>query len=180
VYRVEIGFYPVTDFKRLPVRTPDGQTDTRLVLGQVVVTGPPPAPPAIALDRPLGDTIRLAGVTTRPAPSDGTIRLSAGTPLALDLVWEAHGTPPIDYTVFVQLLDDRGQVVVQHDGQPQGGRFPTSAWRRGDRIGETVTLGAPPPGAYRLIVGMYDLATGQRLPAGAADFIELPDVQVQP
>lgn len=180
VYRVEIGFYPVTDFQRLPVRTPDGQTDTRLVLGHVVVSGPPPTSPAIALDRPLGETIRLAGVTTRPAPTDGAIRLGSATRLSLDLVWEATGTPATDYTVFVQLLDDRGQVAAQHDGQPQGGRFPTSAWRRGDQIGETVTLGVSHPGSYRLIVGMYDLATGQRLRAGGTDFIELPPVEAQP
>ncbi|GIW05221.1 MAG: hypothetical protein KatS3mg060_0026 [Dehalococcoidia bacterium] len=180
VYDVEIGFYPVTDFKRLPVRRPDGQLDSRLVLGRVVVTGPPPAAPAMPLDRPLGEAIRLAGVTARPAPSGGAIRLAPSAPLTLDLVWEALATPPVDYTVFVQLLDERGQVAGQYDGQPQGGRYPTSAWVAADRIGETVTLTAPGPGDYRLIVGMYDLATGRRLSAGGADFIELPPVLVRP
>ncbi|MCS6801399.1 MAG: hypothetical protein RMM58_02900 [Chloroflexota bacterium] len=180
VYSVEIGFYPVTDFKRLPVRTPDGQTDTRLILGRIVVVGPSPAAPALTLDRPLGEAIRLVGVTTRPAPSGGVIRLAPGAALALDLVWEAKAVPPLDYTVFVQLLDEGGRVAAQHDGQPQGGHYPTSAWAPGDRIGETVTLNAPPPGEYRLIVGMYDLATGARLPAGETDFVELPPVQVRP
>jgi Gpi18-like mannosyltransferase len=179
VYAVEIGFYPVTDFKRLPVRTPDGRTDTRLVLGRIVVTGPPATTPALALDRPLDDGIRLVGITAHPDPSGGAIRLAPGTPLRLDLVWEASATPSIDYTVFVQLLDENGRVAAQHDGQPQDGRYPTTAWVAGDRIGETVTLVAPAPGEYRLIVGMYELASGRRLSAGDTNFVEALSVQVR-
>ena len=55
----------------------------------------------------------------------------------------------------------------QWDNPPQAGRYPTTAWAEQDSVVDRYTLtlreGAP-LGQYRLLVGMYDPATGQRLP----------------
>jgi hypothetical protein len=87
--------------------------------------------------------------------------------IALALYWQSTAPLPTDYTVFTQLLGPDGQVYAQWDNPPQAGRYPTTAWAKNDTVVDRYTLtlreGAP-PGDYRLLVGMYDPVTGQRLP----------------
>lgn len=91
----------------------------------------------------------------------------AGDNLELIVVWRALGASAVSYTLFVQAVDDQGGKVGQLDRLPCGGECPTSGWHPGDFIGERLLLPIRPeaqPGSYRLILGMYDLQTGQRLP----------------
>ncbi len=148
--------------------------------GQIVVTGPPPAEPAVRVDRQLGEAIRLTGFSSRPTTADGTIAVRPGEKIALDLAWAAVTDPAADYTVFLQLVDADGRLAGQYDGQPQSGRYPTSVWIAGDRVGDSVSLTAPAPGTYRLITGLYEVTTGRRLPVDGADFIDLARVTVRP
>ena len=70
--------------------------------------------------------------------------------------------------MFTQLIGPDGLVWGQQDNQPQAGRYPTTSWNLRDKVVDRYDLelreGAP-VGEYRLIVGMYDLKTGQRLAA---------------
>jgi hypothetical protein len=69
-------------------------------------------------------------------------------------------------------------VWAQQDNQPQGGRYPTSAWALQDKVIDRYELAlreGTPPGEYRLLIGMYDLATGQRLPAISENGERLPN-----
>ncbi len=95
----------------------------------------------------------------------GGVEVVPGQKLRVRLVWGAGEALPVDYTVTVQVL--RGQALLgQHDGQPAGGRLPTSAWRPGDHVVDVheVDLRAPyDPKTDRVIVGLYDLATMARL-----------------
>jgi mannosyltransferase len=106
-----------------------------------------------------------------------TTALSSGDPLPIMLYWQAIAEMKTDYTVFVQLLDDAGQVVAQVDSQPLAGAAPTTTWFPGEILTDPYTLTLPanlPPGGYRLIGGLYDAATGARLPVTAGgDFVEL-------
>jgi mannosyltransferase len=120
-----------------------------------------PEAPAVALDVRFGEAIRLRGCALpeeRPAPGDI---------LPVTLFWEAQSSVTERYKVTVQLLDDAGQLVAQHDGEPGGGLIPTTAWDVGrawpDRHGVPLPSDLP-PGRYTLIVGLYHLATGERLP----------------
>ena len=73
---------------------------------------------------------------------------------------------PIDYQVFTHLYDGemiRGQL----DGQPVCDNQPTSRWQPGQIIADPYRIpirGDAPTGSVPLTVGMYDLATMQRLP----------------
>ena len=72
-----------------------------------------------------------------------------------------------NYTVFVHLIAPDGQLLQQRDQQPQNGFFPTSSWQAKQTIADSYQLDLPfdaPTGGYELRVGMYDGATGQRLP----------------
>ena len=119
-----------------------------------------PAAPLVApvpLAEPIafGEAIRLTSVTNE----------QTATGPALILWWAAGGVPTVDYTVFVHLLDEAGAVVAQLDGPPNDGLSPTAIWRAGDVIRDVRPL---PGGATRALVGLYDPATGQRLPATQA------------
>jgi len=68
---------------------------------------------------------------------------------------------------FIHLLDEEGRLVAQRDSEPQGGMRPTNGWQVGeevvDRYGVLVGEGTP-SGKYELVVGMYEPASGERLP----------------
>ncbi|NIN64166.1 MAG: hypothetical protein GTO63_05600 [Anaerolineae bacterium] len=86
--------------------------------------------------------------------------------LHVTLSWRALDLMDKDYTVFVHLIDEGERVWAQHDAQPAGGWRPTSSWQRPEEIGDNHGLALPtgiPPGEYRLALGLYDAATGQRL-----------------
>jgi hypothetical protein len=118
-------------------------------------------PPAQPFQAQLGAQIQLVGYEINPLFSDSPPALS------LVLYWESTAKIPADYTVFTQLVGPDGQVWAQ-DNPPQAGRYPTSAWIERDRVVDRYRLTlseTAPAGDYRLLVGMYDPATGARLPA---------------
>jgi hypothetical protein len=117
-----------------------------------------------------GDVARLVGVAGVEPTMHG------GERLQVTLLWRVLGTPAVDYTVFVHLLDGSGTYVAGEDAQPLAGDYPTSIWSPGELIGDAHTLrltddaGVPlSAGTYRLAAGMYDLTTGERVPVTLAD-----------
>lgn len=87
--------------------------------------------------------------------------------LQITLHWRT-APAPLDYTIFVHLVDESGNTVAQGDGPPRHGFWPTSRWRQDEAIRSTHIVTPPaelPPGPYRLMTGMYDPADGVRLPA---------------
>ena len=98
-----------------------------------------------------------------------------GLPTGITLTWAPTATIQSDYTVFVQVLDATNNILAQVDSEPQGGSYPTSTWRAGDVITDTVTWPgeADTSGWARVIVGLYG-ADGKRLPLqGGSDFLEV-------
>jgi hypothetical protein len=89
--------------------------------------------------------------------------------LPVTLLYESDGEPDGDYTAFLHLVDEAGNPAKGYDQPPAGTRFPTRAWRSGDRIaGEFAVLlpGGLAPGRYQLWTGLYrsDSQGEQRLP----------------
>jgi hypothetical protein len=121
----------------------------------------------------LGEQIHLLGYDL-VSPD----QLKPGQTLNLALHWQAIRPPTADYTVFTQLIGPDGLVWGQQDSQPQGGRYPTTAWTVDQKVVDRYELTLrqdAPRGQYRLMVGMYQLATGQRLAAVGADGNRLAD-----
>ena len=72
----------------------------------------------------------------------------------------------VGYVVFVHLIDAQDRIWAQHDGAPAAGEAPTSSWVPGQVVSDSHALDLPidlPAGSYRLAVGMYNPATGERL-----------------
>ena len=104
------------------------------------------------------------------------------SPLTATLLWQSEARLAEDDHVFVHLLDENGQLVAQHDGVPVHGERPTWSWWDGEVIQDehTITIDASlPNGTYVLSVGMYDYATGARLPASAPTGESLPSDSVE-
>jgi 4-amino-4-deoxy-L-arabinose transferase-like glycosyltransferase len=111
-------------------------------------------------------------------------RVKPGIPLDLALYWYASQPASRDYTVFAQLLGGDGQIIAQRDSQPQEGAYPTTVWGDNEIIVDQRSLLIPnniQPQELTLIVGLYDLATGQRLPLASSNssFVTLGKVRVE-
>ncbi|HEX5690860.1 MAG TPA: glycosyl transferase, partial [Roseiflexaceae bacterium] len=117
-----------------------------------------PRPFAQPIGARWGDALRLAGVTIDRSPGQIVV-----TP-----AWDVRAAPAADYNVFLHLLDANGRRVAEVNVAPGGAEFPpTSAWQPGRQIAVPLPLGLPadlPPGEYRLVLGIYDIATQQRPP----------------
>jgi hypothetical protein len=136
-----------------------------------------PAPlPTHPMDARFGGAIRLLGYAT------DVDAVAPGEPFTLVLYWQALAPLVEDYTVFTHLVGPSGAaggavLWAGHDGQPDGGHYPTRGWQPGETILDKHTLSVPeeaPLGDYRLEVGLYLLATLQRLPAVDGDGLPLP------
>lgn len=121
--------------------------------------------------------IELDGYTISPSANNG---------LEVTLLWQALAHPTADWTVFVQLIDERGELVSQGDGVPRNGEFPTSWWAAGTAVPDTHWL----PGnitcaelnKYTLLLGFYNPATAERLSVSDGTGQPLPSgvVEIQP
>jgi hypothetical protein len=141
-----------------------------------------PVPP-LEMPLNLGDALALVAFRL----DETAVR--RGGMLPVTLYWRALAPMPVSYTVSVQVIDEDGIKAGQVDRLPCNGGCPTTTWRPGDVTGEYYELAidpGAPPGRYRLAVGMYDLATGQRLPHLDArgnvvgDLLPLGTIAVQP
>jgi 4-amino-4-deoxy-L-arabinose transferase-like glycosyltransferase len=105
------------------------------------------------------------------------IQIPAQSLLHLSLRWSALRPLERDYTVFVQFLDEVPKVRLQTDRYPVDGFRPTRSWPPGQIVTDNYAFRlALPPGRYRLIVGMYDLSTGERLRHAEGGFVSLGEI----
>lgn len=91
---------------------------------------------------------------------------ASGDIIPLGLTWVAMNTPQTNYKVFAHLVDAQGKLVAQHDGEPQNGFRPTSAWQSGEEVNDKIGILLPvglPPGEYSIVIGLYRGDTGERL-----------------
>ena len=150
---------------RIPASTPGGQHTWYAELGTAVwFIGPISinepertfTPPELThpVNQPLGEVATLLGAILS---EDLT---------TVELVWRAESETAVSYRVFLHLIGPEGQIVAQSDGEPAHWSRPTTGWLPGEIVVDERTLALPDPlplGDYRLVTGLYDPATGQRL-----------------
>lgn len=129
-------------------------------LFQVAAT--PPLTVEHQVNLAFNDAVKLVGWSAYPDASN----------LMVDLVWQASGIIDQNYTAYVHLLNETGQLIAQNDRPPAG--YPTGDWRPGEIIRDSYPLTLPPtlpPGHYTLEVGFYAwpslTAFGRNLTLGA-------------
>jgi Gpi18-like mannosyltransferase len=83
--------------------------------------------------------------------------------LQIELTWQVTGTLPADETVFVHVIDEHGNLTAQADGDPAGSLVPLASLDTPARALYETRLIFVPPGNYRVRVGVYNRASGERL-----------------
>lgn len=127
-------------------------------------------PPQVQTNVTFGDHIRLVGYDM--AVSEFAIYFRP--------YWRVEQQPVVNYSMFVHVLGQDETPVSQYDGLPASERRPASTWNEPSEllIGADTYIDLPsdlPDGAYRLLVGLYDYETGQRLLlSNGSDSYEIP------
>jgi len=147
-----------------------------------VGTATPVAPDSVVnlRDEVFGGMLALSGFEL----AAGT--LSPGTVVPVTLYWHVLQSPDADYTVFIHVLNDRGELVAQFDSPPGGGTAPTSGWRIGETLRDSYPLPLPPDlaeGTYSVRVGLYTWPAVERLPVAVdgsviGDSVELALIEI--
>jgi len=171
-YLLRVGLYDRRTGKRLAVLADDGSvTGDSITLQPVRVIGAKSVSPRqlpYQVEYTLGGQIELLGYDLEVGGRKlevGDWELRVGD-FELTLYWRARAAVENDYTVFVHLVDQGGKLWAQGDSVPVGGMYPTSAWLPGQLIEDRHVIQvdpAAPPGSYRVLVGLYDPATLERL-----------------
>ena len=151
-YHVEVSFYDPATLASL------GDAAT---VGYVVIAPPSAAGGEAPVLAQFGDGIALVQTEV---PQAGW---QAGGAQEVDLTWRADTPARGRYTVFMHFIGPNGTPAAQGDQEPWGGAYPTNAWLQGVPAADKYHLALPadlPGGEYKLVVGLYDPATQQRLP----------------
>jgi hypothetical protein len=116
-------------------------------------------PPVTPANYRLGEAIDLLGYELAAS------QFHPGGQVVVTLYWQSGPPTPASYTIFSHLLGPDFQLHGQLDRQPLSGSWPTSRRQPGQKFMDKFVIpvdAAAPPGDYTLLIGMYDLATGQR------------------
>ncbi len=110
--------------------------------------------------------------------------IQPGTNLPFQLQWNTSATPEGDWTYFIHLINDQGEIVAQGDQRPWNGRWPTQAWQPNQLFWDNLIIPTPPdlmPGTYHLRLGFYIFDQRLSLADNESDFLLIPNlINVQP
>ncbi|MCO6452404.1 MAG: glycosyltransferase family 39 protein [Caldilineales bacterium] len=158
---LNVGFWERDLNDWLPILA-NGQPTDLVLLSAGDLTAAVPQTPAPASLASFDQNLKLAGYDLKQNEDVLNVRFD----------WLAGGPLPADYTIFLHLADEAGNVIAQGDAPPANGFWPTSHWRDGDRVQSEHSITLPSdlePGRYHLLAGMYRPDTLERLPAYRPD-----------
>ena len=113
--------------------------------------------------------------------------VAAGDDIVLRHYWRAESPTDSIHLVFNHIISEDGEIISQADYVPLwDDRRPTTTWDDPDEImlGREFVMSLPPDlpaGRYRLLSGLYNPATGQRLAsAEGVDYLDIAQITVAP
>jgi hypothetical protein len=145
------------------------------VLGQVQVVGRTrdfEVPPMrYQLQADFAGQVTLLGYDLDLSP------VGAGESARLTLYWQAQREVETAYNVFVHLLNESQNIVIQVDQEPRRGEAPTTGWLTGEVVTDEFEITVPEEMATvrSIAVGLYDPSTGERVPVLNAEGISVGD-----
>ena len=167
---------------RLTGHSSDGRYTATYDLAAVAPTEEPPSSDSQpARQHPLN--VKVGDFATLLSFDQTADSATPGGTLGITLYWQVNIKTTTDYTVFLHVLNAKGDVVAQIDLPSVNRRRPTTSWQHGEAITDQFTLMLPndlSAGQYQLVVGMYDTASGERLKTGQEnDTIPLTTIAVK-
>ncbi len=102
----------------------------------------------------------------------GGLDLWPGRKVIAHLDWQVIAQPTDDYSILIHLRDGDGNLIASWDGpvaEGEHGYYSTLVWEPGEYISDERAIklpdGVDPVGeGYRLVIGIYNTRTGERLP----------------
>lgn len=156
-YHFEVGLTKGSGGVRVPLSA--GTADS-LLIGLVVVR---PRTPEVPVAPDMCASTHGLPVQWQDGSQLVSYRIEKNT---ITLSWQSDKKLSSDLTMFVQVLDASNHIVAQADRRPHDGRYPTTLWRPGEIVNDTVALSLPehlPAGKYTIIAGWYTQPSLQRL-----------------
>jgi 4-amino-4-deoxy-L-arabinose transferase-like glycosyltransferase len=172
VYWLNVGLYEEVNGSAvsLPLINDDQPGEiTSVTFGPIKIGGPPPG--VVITDPSIehGTNINFDHIIAlRGYDSPELIE----NKLKIRLFWESLSQATKDYTVFIHIQNDAGDVVAQMDRLVANNIYPTSLWSPGEIISDEMIIWLPdelPAGNYKIIMGLYDFNTNLRLPVGGSN-----------
>lgn len=122
-------------------------------------------PVEFATSANFGNMVNFGGANIELAPQAA----GAGETFEIQFLWQARQPIPQPYTTFAHLVDETGQIWGQADRTPHlgGSELPTNQWDEDEWIVDTFQVSLnpdTPPGSYKLLAGLYNPQTLERLP----------------
>lgn len=130
------------------------------------------------IDVQFGDAIHLIGYDQIPESA------RPGDALTFRFYWKANQTPLDNYSLFIHLIPiGEYRILAQLDGAPAAPDRPTLTWNDPSEtlISPPLTITLPATlaaGDYRVILGLYNYVTGERLTIGAESAYLLTTISV--
>lgn len=107
--------------------------------------------------------------------------LRAGDFGLLTLWWRAPQSLSARLTISLRVVDAQDRVVYQRDAEPANGARPTIGWAPEEIVQDDLGFFVPrdaAPGAYRLMVVVYDPASGEELRVAGNALLRVVDLKV--
>jgi 4-amino-4-deoxy-L-arabinose transferase-like glycosyltransferase len=120
--------------------------------------------PRLEASARLGEAVRVSDAVLVPPAA------CSCEPHILTLVFEPLRQPAQPLFLFLHVVDAQGAPVFQAD-LPLSSLVPAAAWETGGQVPYTLDLPLPPEtssGEYRILAGLYDPASAERLPVQLA------------
>jgi len=117
----------------------------------------------------VGRAIELVSYAVYPSRN-----LRAGDFGMLMLRWRAPEAVGARLTISLRVVDAQDRVLYQRDAEPANGARPTIGWAPGEIVEDDVGFFVPAdaaPGAYRLVIVVYDAARGEELKLSSGETI---------
>lgn len=162
VATVDIGFYDLASGERLAPTANSSPINPPLHLQQLKIV--PISLQAIA--KPETFVAGFEQGITLIAYDWSEVKTAVNQTVTVQVTWYSSGPLGENYTIFAHLLDANGNLLVQDDGPPRDGAYPTTYWGQNEQIVTEHTFVIPenaPDGPTQLTLGFYRLEDGSRL-----------------
>lgn len=161
-----------------------------VVIGRVTATNDVDTPlPHQVVNATLGPGIELVGADYMvegidvPATSAIPLWLNSGQTLIVRLYWRTQTALSTDLHGFVHLVDAQGRVIAQQDQAPGLDFQPSTLWLPGETVLDEYRLWIPSDTRSTVLwprVGLYNVATGDRLLSQGPDGATIDAIQLAP
>ena len=115
-------------------------------------------------------TFQDGSIELRAPAISWSVRESGARQHEISWFWATDGRARGDFKIFLHLLDESGNIAAQADVRPGLGALPPGNWLPGV-FRDTITIDSTnlPPGRYRVMMGLYQPDTFERLAVTGGD-----------